>query len=192
MLGERRRNVFWISGHMADVYRRLVEEVLFNIFVRKMRRPAKVVRSAPLFSEQRPMTCLDARRDPVRRSQSPGFVVTRLATPETPKRKRIKETQSLGSVPTLVTIGKKSPLVPGWERKKPNFFEYELADCRIPTRKEVRRLMEQRAKCCVSSDDVASCEPSSLVPLEPTVKKQTSEETIKSKSLSKMEKLRLT
>ena len=115
-----------------------------------------------------------------------------MTTPETPKRKRIKATQSLGSVPTLLTIGKKSPLVPGWDRKKANFFEYELADCRIPTRKEVRRLMEQRAMCCASSDDVASCEPSSLVPLEPTVKQPTSEDTIKSKSLSKMEKLRLT
>lgn len=157
-----------------------------------MRRPGKVVRSSPLLMEQRPMTGVEAPRDPVRRSQSPGIVVTRLTTAETPKRRRIKATQSMGSVPTLLSIAKKTPGSPMWERRKSNYFEYGLADSRIPTRREVRQLMEQRARCCMSSDDVASCEPSSLVPLEPTMKKPTGEDTIKSKSLSKMEKLHLT
>lgn len=157
-----------------------------------MRRPKPVVRSSPLFPERRPMTGVDTSGDPRRRAQSPGIVVTRLSTTETPKRRRIKATQSLGSVPTLLTIGKSPGGSPLFDRRRPNCFEYDLADCRIPTRREVRRLMEQRARCCASSDDVASCEPSSLVPLDPAATPHTSEETIKSKSLSRMEKFRLT
>ena len=159
--------------------------------------PKSPLADAPPPSRPRPRVephpSLHPGRSSARRSASPGLVITTLSSSEGPRRGRLAATQSLSAVPTLLSYTSQrssSGAVAGT-----NSSDYELADTRLPTRRDVRRLCHRRPRVCGSASDVSCYQLSTLVPLDKKkkgAKDELTEVPLYSKTLARMENLQLT
>lgn len=146
-----------------------------------------------------PLPALQQPRDMTHRSPSPGLIITSLGGASSSRPGRLTATQSLSSVPTVYS----------WRSQistaSQDSSDFELPDTRIPTRREVKRLLHRRPRIRASASDLSDYHLSSLVPIEDTstvspvpkgpkklTKADMDEVPLYSKTLARMETMRLT